>query len=80
MVARPRNLAMGPAFANTGRAIVTCTAVTGAYCTSWTIAPNDAVTNARVAILTPGTGTTLLDGRFYASSYWITVTIAPPVA
>jgi len=67
-------LAMGPAFANTGRATVTCAAVTGAYCTSWTIAPNDTVTNARVAILTPGTGTTSLDGQFYASSYRITVT------
>jgi hypothetical protein len=65
-------LAMGPNFANTGRAIVTCNAVTGLYCTNWTIEPNDAAANARVAILTAGNGTTSLDGRFYTNSYRVT--------
>lgn len=67
-------LAMGPAFANTGRATVTCNAVAGGYCSSWTIAPNNAAANARVAILTNGYGTTSLDGRFYTNSYNVTAT------
>jgi hypothetical protein len=65
-------LAMGPNFANTGRAMITCNAVTGLYCTSWTIAPNDAAANAGVAILTAGNGTISLDGRFYTNSYRVT--------
>jgi hypothetical protein len=67
-------LAMGPAFANTGRASVTCNAVAAGYCSSWTIAPNDAAANARVAILTAGNGTTSLDGHFYQNSYSVTAT------
>ncbi len=67
-------LAMGPTFANTGRAMVTCNAVTGSYCTSWTLVPNDAAPNARVAILTAGTGGPSLDGHFYANSFRIDVT------
>jgi hypothetical protein len=62
-------LAMGPNFANTGRASVSCNGASGAYCTSWTIVPNDAAPNARVAILTAGNGTTSLDGKFYRNSY-----------
>ena len=65
-------LAMGPLFANTGRASVTCDAVTGSYCTSWTIVPNDAAPNPRVAILTAGAGTTSLDGKSYTNSYRVT--------
>jgi hypothetical protein len=64
-------LAMGPSFANTGRASISCDAVSGTYCTSWTIAPNDAAPNARVAILTAGNGTTSLDGKAYTNSYRI---------
>jgi len=67
-------LAMGPAFANTGRASVTCTAASGVYCTSWTIGPNDGAPNARVAILTAGYGTTSLDGKLYSNSYRVTAT------
>ena len=65
-------LAMGPNFAGTGRATVTCNATDGTYCTSWTIVPNDAAPNARVAILTGGNGTTSLDGKFYTNSYSVT--------
>lgn len=65
-------LAMGPKFANTGRASFICNAVTGSYCTNWTIQPNDAAPNARVAILTAGAGTTSLDGKFYTNSYRVT--------
>ena len=64
-------LAMGANFANTGRALVTCNAVSGSNCNSWTIVPNDAAPNARVAILTNGAGTTSLDGKFYTNSYRI---------
>jgi hypothetical protein len=67
-------VAMGPAFANTGRATVTCSAAAGGYCSSWTIAPNEAAANARVAILTNGYGTSSLDGRFYTNSYNVTAT------
>jgi hypothetical protein len=67
-------LAMGPKFADTGRAMVTCDAVAGGYCTSWTIVPNDAAPNARVAILTAGNGTITLDGKFYANSYRVAAT------
>lgn len=67
-------LGMGPLFANTGRALVSCTAAAGAYCTSWTIVPNDAAPNARVAILTAGYGTTSLDGKLYRNSYRVTAT------
>lgn len=67
-------LAMGPAFANTGRASVVCNATDGTYCTSWTIAPNDTVPNAHVAILTAGNGTTSLDGKSYTNSYRVTAT------
>lgn len=67
-------LAMGMQFANTGRAMITCSAASGAYCTSWTIAPNDAAPNARVAILTAGNGTTSLDGKSYTNSFNITAT------
>ena len=67
-------LGMGPLFANTGRALVTCTAASGGYCTSWTIVPNDAAPNARVAILTAGNGTTSLDGKLYINSYRVTAT------
>ena len=67
-------LAMGDAFANTGRASVTCDAAAAGSCTSWTIVPNDAAPNARVAILTAGNGTTSLDGKFYTNSYRVTAT------
>jgi hypothetical protein len=67
-------LAMGPNFANTGRASVTCNATGGSYCTSWTIVPNDAAPDARVAILTAGNGTTSLDGKLYTNSYRIAAT------
>lgn len=67
-------LAMGPAFANTGRATVACNATDGTYCTSWTIVPNDAAPNARVAILTVGNGTTSLDGKSYTNSYSVAAT------
>lgn len=67
-------LAMGPLFANTGRAMITCNAVSASYCVSWAIAPNDAAPNARVAILTAGAGTTSLDGRFYTNSYRVSAT------
>ena len=67
-------LAMGTKFAGTGRAMVTCGAVTGDYCTSWTIAPNAAAPNAGVAILTAGNGTTSLDGKFYTNSYRVAAT------
>jgi hypothetical protein len=62
-------LAMGPQFANTGRATIKCLTAASGLCTSWTIVPNDAVANARVAILTAGNGTTSLDGRSYTNSY-----------
>lgn len=65
-------LAMGPAFANTGRALVTCTAAAGGYCTGWTIVPNDTANYPRVAILTAGNGTTSLDGKPYKNSYRVT--------
>ena len=65
-------LAMGPTFANTGRAAISCNATDGTYCTSWTIVPNDTVSNARVAILTAGNGTTSLDGKFYTNSFRVT--------
>jgi hypothetical protein len=65
---------MGPLFANTGRATVTCNAVVGSYCTRWTIAPNEAAANPHVAILTAGNGTTSLDGQFYQNSYRVTAT------
>lgn len=67
-------LAMGPTFANTGSAVVTCTVASGGYCTSWTLVPNDAAPNARVAILTAGNGTTSLDGKFYTNSYRVSAT------
>lgn len=67
-------LAMGPPYPNTGRAIVTCNAVTGSYCTSWTIVPNDTASNARVAILTGSGGGPSLDGKKYANSFRIDVT------
>lgn len=67
-------LAMGPQYAGTGIAMVTCNAVTGSYCTSWTIVPNDAAPNARVAILTAGTGGPSLDGKFYTNSFRIDAT------
>ena len=67
-------LAMGPKFAGTGRASVACNADDGTYCTSWTIAPNDTVANARVAILTASNGTTSLDGNVYTNSYRVDAT------
>jgi hypothetical protein len=66
-------LAMGPTFANTGRASVICNAVASGSCSNWTIQPNDAAPNARVAILTDGAGTTSLDGKFYTNSYRVGV-------
>lgn len=44
-------LAMSPIYSGTGRALVTCNAVAGRYCTRWTIVPNAGVTNAGVANL-----------------------------
>jgi hypothetical protein len=68
-------LAMGPSFgANTGTALITCNAAAAGLCTSWTIVPNDAAPNARVAILTAGAGTTSLDGKFYTNSFRIVAT------
>ena len=65
-------LVMSPKFVGTGRALVTCTAVAGGYCTSWTIVPNATVTNAGVANLYhfSNTGSLVFDG-VYRDSYSI---------
>jgi hypothetical protein len=62
-------LAMGPPFANTGRATVKCLTAASGLCTSWTIVPTSGIPKAGVAILTAGNGTTSLDGKSYINSY-----------
>ena len=63
-------LVMSPTVSGTGRALVTCTAVGGGYCTSWTIIPNASVTNAGVANLYhfANNGGLVFDG-VYRNSY-----------
>jgi hypothetical protein len=62
-------LVMGPAYAGTGRAIVTCTAASGGQCTNWTIVPDTTIANARVANLFhfANNGSLILDGVYHNS-------------
>lgn len=67
-------LVMSPTSAGTGRAIVTCNAVGGGYCTNWTIAPNPNVANAGVANLyTYANNGALVYYGTYHNSYSVTV-------
>jgi hypothetical protein len=66
-------LVMGPMYAGTGTATVTCTAVAGGYCASWTIVPNTASPNATVANLYHfgNNGSLVFDG-VYHNTYSVT--------
>jgi len=68
-------LTMVPTSPGTGRAIVTCNAVTGGSCSDWTIVPNAVAPNAGVAYLYhfSNNGGLIFDG-VYHNSYSVRLT------
>jgi hypothetical protein len=68
-------LVMGPQFAGTGRASVTCTAASASACTAWSIVPNTSAPNVGVAQLNYYTRSgALVPLASYHNSFRITVT------
>ena len=68
-------LAMGPQFAGTGRATVTCTVGSAIACTAWSIVPNSNAPNAGVALLNYYTRNgTLTPLATYHNSFRVTAT------